>query len=95
MESAGKKDHPNFKKDPLNLKIIKAEYGDLPGGPKADVTEKVKTLVKPDGLDLEVSNDLFGDAAPGKVKKFRIEYTIDGVKAEKTVNENDSVTLKK
>jgi hypothetical protein len=75
-----------------NLVIIKAWYGDLPDGAKADVTEKVAALVKDDSLSLEVSND-FGDPAPGLLKKLRVDYIHNGVNRSKTVEERKTLII--
>jgi hypothetical protein len=78
IESAGKKDHPAF------AALRRA----------ADVTDKVAGEVKGNALRLSVSNDLFGDPAPGQVKKFRVDY-LDGEEAHsKTVDENGTVEIK-
>lgn len=95
MESGGKKDHPNFKKDPLDLVILKAEYGDLPNGTKADVTAKVKAMQRVDGLTVEANNENFGDPVEGKVKRLRVEYTINGRKSEAFAGEGETINLKK
>ena len=68
-----------------NVVIVKAEYGDLPDGPSADVTKKVAALVKAGALAVDASNGNFGDPANGRVKKLRVEYTVNGVPASKTV----------
>jgi HEAT repeat protein len=76
-----------------NVVIVKAEYGDLPSGRSADVTEKVAALVKAGSLAVEASNGNFGDPANGVVKKLRVDYTVNGVPASRTVAENDTLTL--
>ncbi|MFI5381469.1 MAG: DNAJC11 domain-containing protein, partial [Tepidisphaerales bacterium] len=75
------------------LVIVKAVYGDLPDGAKTDVTEKVKEMVKDNALSVEASNDNFGDPADGIVKKLKVDYTIGGVAASKTVNEGETLTI--
>ena len=76
-----------------NIVIVKAEYGNLPEGPLADVTEKVAALVKEGALAVEASNSLFGDPAHGIVKHLRVEYTVNGVPSTKTVRERDTLTF--
>lgn len=79
---------------PVKLKVLKAVYGDLPDGTKADVTEKVQALVKDDALSVAAGNELFGDPVEGTVKKFHIEYSFDGgEKKVKDANEGDTVTI--
>ena len=80
-------------KEPPKFVIVKAEYGDLPDGNKADVTEKVKGLAKPDGLTVDATNDNFGDPAEGTVKKLKVEYTFEGAKKSKEANEGESLTI--
>ncbi len=76
-----------------NVVIVKAEYGNLPEGPSADVTQKVAELIKAGAMAVEASNGNFGDPASGIAKKLRVDYTINGVTVSKTVPENDSLTL--
>jgi HEAT repeat protein len=76
-----------------NVVIVKAEYGNFPDGPSADVTKKVAELVKAGALAVEASNGNFGDPANGIVKKLRVDYTVNGVLASKTVPENDSLAF--
>ncbi|MCX7047395.1 MAG: hypothetical protein NTX50_18160 [Candidatus Sumerlaeota bacterium] len=76
-----------------NVVIKKAEYGALPDGPSADVTKKVAEMVKGGATTIEATNKNFGDTAGGKVKKLRVEYTINGASGTQIVAENDSITL--
>ena len=80
-------------KEPPKFVIVKAEYGDLPDGAKADVTAKIKELAKPDGLTVDATNDNFGDPAEGVLKKLKVEYTLDGQKMARTVDENETLTI--
>lgn len=75
------------------ITIQKAVYGDLPDGRSADVTEKVVAIVKGGASSVDASNRLFGDPAPGRVKKLRVEYIINGQPATRTVAENDAARL--
>jgi hypothetical protein len=75
------------------LVIVKAVYGDLPDGAKTDVTEKVAAMVKDNALSVEASNDNFGDPAEGVVKKLKVDYTVGGVAASKTVDEGETLTI--
>ena len=76
-----------------NVVIIKAEYGDLSAGLSANVTKKVAALVKAGTLAIEASNDNFGDPANGHVKKLRVDYSVNGAKASKTVPEQETLTI--
>ncbi|MCX6908880.1 MAG: HEAT repeat domain-containing protein [Verrucomicrobia bacterium] len=73
-----------------NVVILKAIYGALPEGPSADVTAKLGELAKTSPT-VQVSNKTFGDPAGGKVKRMRVEYTVNGVPNVKTVRENDTI----
>jgi HEAT repeat protein len=73
-----------------NVVIIKAEYGEGPGR-SADVTKKVTALVKGGALAIEATNGAFGDPAHGKVKRLRVEYTVNGVNASGTVREGETL----
>src|SRR5258706_2656507 len=75
------------------LVIVKAVYGDLPDGPKTDVTDKLKEMVKDDRLSVVANNDNFGDPAEGIVKKLKVDYTIGGVARSRTVNEDERLTV--
>lgn len=50
------------------MEIIKATYGGV------DVTDRVRSHVKNEELKLKVSNDTFGDTAPGMHKHLEISY---------------------
>jgi HEAT repeat protein len=78
---------------PGNVVIHKALYGDLPNGKKADVTRKVKALVKRGATAIEASNSNFGDPVQGTAKKMTIDYTANGVRSVKTVRESESIAL--
>ncbi len=76
-----------------NVVVVKAEYGDLPNGPSADVTEKVAALVKAGSLAIEASNGNFGDPANGVVKKLHVDYSVNGVRVSKTIGEGESLAF--
>ena len=78
---------------PAKLVIVKAVYGDLPNGPSTDVTAKVAAMVTDNTLSVDASNDLFGDPAEVVRKKLRVDYTLGGVPASKTVGEDETLTL--
>jgi HEAT repeat protein len=76
-----------------NVVVIKAEYGDLPAGPSADVTKQVAALIKAGALAIDASNDNFGDPANGHAKQLRVDYRVNGVNASKTVREQETLVL--
>lgn len=81
------------KRMPGNIVILKATYGDLPNGPSADVTEKVKSIAGAGPASVDVSNANFGDPAPGIPKKLCVEYTANGAAFSKTAAEGASLKL--
>ena len=78
---------------PGSLVVRKAVYGVLPAGTSADVTAKVAELVKSGQSVIEVSNNTFGDAAPNQPKKFRVDYTVNGLAKSATANEGSTLRL--
>ena len=78
---------------PGSLVIKKAVYGAWPDGPSKEVTAQVAEIVKSGQPIIEVSNATFGDAAPGKVKKFQVDYAVNGVRRSATADENASLRL--
>ena len=75
------------------LVIVKAEYGDLPSGGKVDVTKKVAEMVKDDTLSVDATNNNFTNPAEGAGKKLRVDYTINGIAATKTVGEGENLKI--
>ena len=78
---------------PGSLVIKKAVYGALPDGPSKEVTAQVAEIVKSGQSIIDISNSTFGDAAPGKVKRFQVDYAVNGVKRSATADENASLRL--
>ena len=54
--------------------IQKAIYEGVEGGGSADVTKKLAELVRAGKLSISAENTLFGDPAPMKNKRLRVEY---------------------
>lgn len=75
------------------LKLLSAEYGDLPDGPKEDVLGTVKLYLKNNRLEVDVENYLLGDPASGVFKRLRVEYTIGDVKLAKFAYEGGTLTI--
>ena len=73
------------------LKILKARYG-IEGEWK-DVTAQVAGAVDNDRLWLRVSNSLFGDPAPGRVKTLKIDYSVGAVTATVRFSEGELAAL--
>uniref|UniRef100_A0A6C0EP14 DnaJ-like protein C11 C-terminal domain-containing protein n=1 Tax=viral metagenome TaxID=1070528 RepID=A0A6C0EP14_9ZZZZ len=71
------------------LQITKAEYG--VDGNFTDVTDAVQSMLKNGGLDLTVGFKALGlpDPNPNKRKQFEVEYTINGAKNMKTLNDGE------
>ena len=75
------------------LTINKAVYGDLPDGEFKDVTRQAREQIGAGALSIKASNDLFGDAAPGKVKQLQVEYTLNGMSEKRTIPENGMLNV--
>ena len=76
-----------------HLGILKATYGDLPGGASADVTGKVLAMLKHNTLEVVANSDNFGDPANGAHKKLKVDFTVDGKADSLTVNEDETLKL--
>jgi putative heme-binding domain-containing protein len=77
LESGGRKDHPAF------AALRKT----------ADVTDVLAAAVKGGRLRVTAGNDLFGDPAPGEVKRLRVEFAVGGAVQAKTVSEGASLEV--
>jgi hypothetical protein len=75
------------------LKILAAEYGDLPGGPSEDVLGTVKLYLKDNRFEIDVENYLLGDPASGVFKRLRVEYSIGDVKLAKSAYEGGTLVI--
>jgi hypothetical protein len=75
------------------LVIRKAVYGDLVNNSVVDVTQKVADWIE-ESLKITANNDDFGDPAEGIEKQLKVDYTLDGVEASKTVNENETLKIR-
>jgi HEAT repeat protein len=79
----------------VKLEILKATYG--AGSIQKDVTETLQKLAGDLPLiTLETDNynaSFGGDPAPGQVKQLKIEYSINGTKAEATYAENAAIVF--
>lgn len=78
IESAGRKDHPDF------AGLRKA----------VDVTDRVAAEVKGNHLSIPATNDLFGDPAPNQVKRLRVEYLEGEETRSKIVDENATLDIR-
>ncbi|MGC4044951.1 MAG: glycosyl hydrolase [Armatimonas sp.] len=78
---------------PPVLSILSARYEAVDGAGGADVTAKVKAMVAAGEADIAATNSNFGDPINLHVKHLVIRYTIDGKSMEKTVGENETLTL--
>ena len=76
----------------MKLKILKAQYGTE--GKWEDVTAQVAGAVKNDQLWLTVSNSLFGDPVPGRVKALKIDYSVGSVSATVRFSEGELASLR-
>ena len=75
------------------LVIRKAVYGDLPDGGNDDVTLTVAEMVRANALEVTANNENFGDPAGGIPKELRVDYTFDGWKKSRTVEEGETLKI--
>ena len=78
------------------LKIIKAEYGSFEAASDqaADVTAAVKKMVAAGQRRIPARNEpLGGDPAGSVTKELRIDYSLNGKKQSRTVDENQTIEL--
>jgi alpha-L-rhamnosidase len=79
---------------PPKVEVLRAVYGVLPDGPRADVTEKVRELVQGGLLRIPADNRSFGDPAPQRVKTLTVDYRVNGGDVRTSVAaENTSIRL--
>jgi len=84
----------NFTKEEILDLLMYMESGGRNPNEFADVTAQVAAAVKDNKLKISANNDNFGDPAPGKVKKFSVEYTMGDAAAQtKTVAEGEDVEI--
>ncbi len=76
-----------------DIVIQKAVYGDLPDGKSEDVKANVERLLASGAREVAASNENFGDPAPNVVKRLLIEYTGNGEKFSKMVQEGETLKL--
>jgi hypothetical protein len=76
-----------------DVKILEALYGVFPVGEKYSVLRDVSAKLQDGKLEIEVSNDMFGDPAPGEFKKLRVVYSIGDVKLTKSVYEGGTLKI--
>jgi hypothetical protein len=75
------------------LVIHKAVYGDIVESVVYDVTQDLKGKLKDNSVEIEVSNDQFGDPASGVFKRLRVEYSIGNVKLAKSAYEGQTFKI--
>lgn len=74
------------------IEINKAFYG-AADGRGADVTARIRDMVKQGEFDILAGNAIFGDTAPMVVKRLTIEYTLGGIAKRVDVPESSTVQL--
>ncbi len=78
---------------PPVIEILSAKYEAVDGTASSDVTSKVANLVAQGETEIDATNANFGDPATLHVKQLRIKYTVGGKPMDKTVGENQELTL--
>lgn len=82
---------PSAERRPPALVIKSARYG--AGDRWADVTEALKAAVRNNTLQVEASNALAGDPAPGVVKELQVVYALGGEEGTVRVREGQVLKL--
>ena len=62
-------------------------------GRGADVTERVRTMVRNGELEIPATNEIFGDPTPLVVKRLVVDYRLDGRPLHGTVVESETLEL--
>jgi hypothetical protein len=76
------------------IEIRRAFYEPADGRPGgADVTAKVAEMVAAGQYSIPANNSVFGDPTPGIVKRFRVEYVLNGKPMQKIAAENGTLEL--
>ncbi len=75
------------------VSIESARYEAVDGAGGADVTTKVAEMVHGGATSIEATNENFGDPISLHVKRLHVVYTLDGKRIEKSVGENEELTL--
>lgn len=79
---------------PSQLVIRRAIYEAVDGAGGADVTERLRAMVRNGTLSVNVNNSTMGgDPTPLHYKRLRVEYTIDGKQYTVVVNENADLEI--
>ncbi len=83
-----------------DIAIVRALYGLVPPGPyrpiggqTVDVTEAVAALVRDGTLVVTAGNELGGDPANLVRKQMRVDYTLDGKRHSRTIQEGATLQL--
>ena len=76
------------------LRILKAEYGYFLPEEVSDVTSVLCQMAGDGVIGCTVSNDLFGDPAPGVVKELRVMYMHEGKMRLANVKELQSLNIR-
>jgi hypothetical protein len=80
--------------NPRGLRIAKAEYSDVNGRYRIDVTQRLQGMVRNHRLDITVNNTTMGvDPAPGQKKQLYVTYTQMGRAYNTTVAENGQLRI--
>ncbi len=75
------------------VEIEAARYEAVDGTGMTDVTDKVRQMVKNGDTEIGATNSNFGDPAYNHVKRLVVNYFVDGKRQQKTVNENEMLSL--
>jgi len=73
--------------------IESARYEAVDGAGGADVKAKVAEMVREGATTIEATNENFGDPTSLHVKRLHVVYMLDGKRFDKTVGENEELTM--
>ena len=71
----------------MKIKIHFAEYGQ--GNHWINVKNILDMKIVSNNINIIVNNDLFGDPSPHNLKKLKVEYSLDGYKICRIINEHE------
>ena len=95
IEREGGSSLPEMEYPPLELEVVKAEYGilNIAFENTIDVADELNSLIEDNVLSVLVDNNLAGDPALGTAKSILVEYIYDGLVYVTKMSENQVLQL--
>jgi hypothetical protein len=75
------------------IEIVEARYEAVDGAGGSDVSGKVREMTASGAYEIPADNAHFGDPTLNHAKRLRVVYLLDGKRLEKSVRENQTLTL--